>query len=663
MTECNNNCISFADFPPEHHSFSFASDAEILGVIEHFGFRPGQEPLERLLGTESILKLTYGFLAAMGIMDVAEAALPGRSFAQNLFLDIMHATSYDEARQIICERYCNHLQTLKRLLEAEFDKTVKDQDNILGFIPNPIIDEDKLRLYGQQLSDIELALNGEGHYATTAQVKMLLNYLHFGPDYYEQEFPRYGLSGLGNRIQLTEPDELQNKLVIFVTGFTSSWQTAAREAYAVAYKLGYDIDNIYLFSYSEACQEPLQLSAIYNRVFDFSPVAEILNKYYSELDTRPFNEALQAPEIAGLFQNDANLNFKNWVWGKRDNIDSDLSNKSAALAKQINKIAEIRGQNVHLNIIGISQGAAVVGGFLLQADPTTLAEPPGEYHLNKIPQGFIEKYALVISAHGGANLAEAYQEALIKRPWIMILRGLIQLIPKFRFPFSKVNNQQDFSYFAKELSLILDGRATRDLAISSQYTKRNYEALQGARLQETIERLNGITGIEIYAGNDDITTSLPLLTLPSTKRVRMVPGRHSAGIEGAGKEAVATHLVKYIHEFFQDLPARYSLDSDQLLYCGYVKKGLPDTFNDKIQEGVAKLKWSGDLPKVLLAFSRAKGATTLTGPSGIIDLHAQRYLYERFGQYGKLGQKLRKKLKLEPQDNLPTPIDFGFFKP
>ena len=78
MTECNNNCLSFADFPPEHHSFSFASDAEILGVIEHFGFRPGQEPLERLLGTESILKLTYGFLAAMGIMDVAEAALPGR---------------------------------------------------------------------------------------------------------------------------------------------------------------------------------------------------------------------------------------------------------------------------------------------------------------------------------------------------------------------------------------------------------------------------------------------------------------------------------------------------------------------------------------------------------------------------------------------------------
>src|SRR4051794_10984596 len=68
-----------------------------------------------------------------------------------------------------------------------------------------------------------------------------------------------------------------NNMVIYITGFRSNWRDACREAYSTVYKLGYKLEDIYVFNYQD--KPPLLLADVMSHnawfIGDFKILTEL----------------------------------------------------------------------------------------------------------------------------------------------------------------------------------------------------------------------------------------------------------------------------------------------------------------------------------------------------------------------------------------------------
>ncbi len=459
------------------------------------------------------------------------------------------------------------------------------------FLDHP--DKDYMLLLAQHLHDLKAALAGTGFHALTSEYKILVNFINLGLDYLDAfQTP---LTDPGTYRFSAPPD---NNLVVYVSGYHSDWQSATREAYSTAYKLGYALEDIYVFNYRE--KEPIQLSEIMGHnarfVGDFKVLLELEKSLSSD-------EKLDDPELLKYKDElwNSNPRLQNWTFTQQDNLNSSLLGNSIELGRQIKQIKAAR-PGKKINLMAISQGCAITVGFLLQKD--THRRYIFDIELAQV----IASYSIIISAHGGAFLSQAASFA--SKTGIII--DLIKPI-------------------AKEIG----AKITQDLAIDSDFTQATYAALADPI---TRERLKNVRGLEVYAANDDITTSMPLAMLPSTREVRMVTGRHGEIIVGTA-ESAGNKANKYIHNFLAG-KVYPDLKSDSLIYSGYLKKGLPDfdigaespiPIPDGVRQGLVPL---------------------LTGKSGVIDYDVLRQVFK----------DIREDFDLEIPKHWPKP-SFAAFRP
>jgi len=469
-----------------------------------------------------------------------------------------------------------YLETLKKQI-ASFELRYKiEREKVKGliltldparafqhFLDHP--DKDYMLLLAQHLHDLKAALVGTGFHAVTSEYKVLDNFIKLGLDYLNAfQTP---VIDPGTYRFSAPPD---NNLVMYTSGYHSDWQSATREAYSTAYKLGYALEDIYVFNYRE--KGPIQLAEVMGRNARFVGDFKVLLELEKSLNS---DDKLDDPELlqykAELWNSSPHL--QNWTFTQEDNLNSTLLGNATALGRQLKQIKAAR-PGKKINLMASSQGSAVTVGFLLQKD--THRHYIFDIELAQV----ISSYSITISAHGGAFLSQAASFAAKTG----IIMDLIKPI-------------------AKEIG----AKITRDLAIDSDFTQANYAALADPI---TRERLKNVRGLEVYAANDDITTSVPLAVLPSTSEVRMVTGRHEEIIVGTA-EGAGNKANKYIHNFLSG-KLYPDLKSDGLIYSGYLKKGLSDfdvgaespiPIPNEIRQGLVPL---------------------LTGKSGVIDYEVLR---------------------------------------
>jgi hypothetical protein len=414
-----------------------------------------------------------------------------------------------------------------------------------------IVDRNYLFLLKQHIEDLEniefpvdplAKLSGTFH-ALTTEYNVLRNCIQFGSGYI-QDYPVANLDPGFNRFNMP-PDQ---NLVIFVSGFKSSWDDAVREAYATAYKLGYPLEDIYVFNYGS--ETPLHLAEIIGKngryVGDFKLRYELLKMIKMEIGLKSSTSRQSGSPFAPKLD-DLNNKLSNFLFTEDNNLGGTLDSYAARLARNILYIKNERIEDIEngrkINLIGSSQGSAVVAGFLLGNYDSYNPGSEKDREINVL----LGKYALLISAHGGAYLAQAYSFVLKKTN---LLFSLVTMLVDFTRKYAT--------------SLV-----TRQLAIDSPFTQANYERAASAT------RLNNLEGIEVYAANDDVTTSLPMARLPSTKFIRMISGRHGEIITGLDEQA-GNKANKYIYHFLNKGIIYKNFESDLLIYSGYLKRGLPD---------------------------------------------------------------------------------------
>ena len=561
---------------------------------------PSQDPTSRLLDKLTTFDQTSSLL--MHDKDKIAA----------LITELQQAMDYEARRLILQQQYGAYRDILISQLEARYEQELNKKKGF-GFIKNLFspINVDYLLLLKQYLYDLKMAADGTGYHAITAELKILANYAYHGPDYFKP-FPEPPLDpGTTNRA-VAAPDQ---NIIMYVSGFNSDWQGAAREAYLIAYKLGYELSDIFVFSYVNKSDWPIQLSELIDRNGTFVGDARLLaDKQAATSKASPNDQELE--EL--LDKN--NKRLRHWNFSSTDNLQSSLYEKSQALATQLQHIKNnlpADQSDRRFNLICTSQGAAIGAGFMLQKNPAQT-----EFLMDAELNQFLDKYALFIGAHGGSYLAEARKLAgetgilvkLVENVAIFLSRWLPQL------------------EVVQSFKRTLDAPAARDLAISSDFTAGNYRALSPENLAETTAHLKSHKGIEIYHANDDVTTSVPLLPLPGTTEIRLMTGRHGVfPPAGLGDSSYAA-CNKYIYHYFltdkQPLP---SLESDQLIYCGYIKKGLADK-----QLPIDKITLPGILGWLhpILATERAKSFLIpfLTGQAGIVDYEVEQEVYKQLNR-------------------------------
>jgi hypothetical protein len=437
---------------------------------------------------------------------------------------------------------------------------------------------------------------------------------------------------------------------MYVSGFGSDWQGAVRESFLVGYKLGYKLSDIYVFSYAKNSHHPIRLSDMIDQSGVFVGDARLLTDLESSIaqaknatDKTQFEterDALLAKIDTAFYKDGRKLG--EWIFSSLDNFQSNLYDKAECLAAQLHAIKASlpdNQQDCKINLIGTSQGAAVVGGFLLQQNRAR-----NGYLLDETLNPFLNKYVLNIGAHGGAFMAEVKKIAG-QTGWLEgLVLNVLGLLARWFPQLEPVRNAR----------LLFLSQATQDLAISSDFIAANYAALDSeTNLAETRKRLVGHDGLEIYNANDDVTTSVPLLPLPSTTEIRMMPGRHGVPATGTGDGAYAA-CNKYIYQHLaSSSPAdrQPSLESDQLIYCGYIKKGLCDlpVRLDKLDLPVP-LRWLNSIlgsEKFQTSF-----IPLLSGQTGVIDYTVEEEIYKL----------LELKLKRTKPPYWPI-IEFNPFKP
>ncbi len=494
---------------------------------------PTGEPLQRRVND----KLVFGSDGKLlGLDNVAEwVAKAGNTYGERL--------------EAACQLYRRRLQeALSELAKQYADELEKDKGWQPSLDPTEIFehvidqaDKDYMLLLAQHLYDLEAAWNGTGYHALTAEFKILVNYIHYGLQYLLPYHEPPSDFATGRAIQ--RPD---NNLVIFLAGFLSSWSDAARGAYTMVYKLGYSMTDIYILNYK--ARGPLRLSDVMGRNARFVGAFKQLTEL-EKMEQAPGADKAELQRVKkALLENHQIL--KDWAFTAEENLATNLRDDAIELARQLGQIQQAR-PGKRINLVGSSQGSAVLAGFLLQKSASSTTQEGGNLMDDELDK-FVDKYALTISAHSGAFLAQADS--------IAIQSGVVVDLLKY------------FSH-------ILTAQMTLDLAIDSDFTQASLTAL---RDPATRARLSRHRGVEIHAANDDITTSLPLAPLPGTLEARMISGRHAEGNTGFGEGAV-NKAVKYIHNIFsptteEELDQRPALDleSDKLIYSGYLKKGLPD---------------------------------------------------------------------------------------
>ena len=561
---------------------------------------PSQDPTSRLLD-----KLTlYDDTSSLLMYDKDKVAA--------LIKELRQAQDYEARKLILQQQYGAYRDILMAQLEAKYDQELNKKKGF-GLIKNVFspLNVDYLLLLKQYLYDLKAAADGTGYHAITAELKILANYAYHGPDYLKP-FPEPPFDpGTTNRA-VAAPDQ---NILMYVSGFNSDWQGAAREAYLIAYKLGYELSDIFVFSYVDKSNWPIQLSEIMDRNGTFVGDARLLADKQAETTKADPNDQ----ELKDLLDRHVNR-LRQWCFSSTQNLQSNLYDKSQALAAQLHHIknslpADQPGRR--FNLICTSQGAGVGVGFMLQKNPAQT-----EFLMDSELNEFLDKYALFIGAHGGSYLAEARK--LAGETGI-----LVKLVENTATFLSRWLPQLDFVQSFKQT---LDAPATRDLAISSDFTAGNYRALAPGNLAEATAHLKNHQGIEIYHANDDVTTSVPLLPLPSTTEIRMMVGRHGVvPPPGMGDSSYAA-CNKYIYQNFlpgnKPLP---SLESDQLIYCGYIKKGLADK-----QVPLDNLPLPGLLGWLhpILATERAKSFLIpfLTGQAGIVDYEVEQEVFKELNQ-------------------------------
>jgi hypothetical protein len=600
---------------------------------------PAQEPLQRLLDELVIYNNNLSFFQHQPTEIAA------------LLQQIRQASTSNERLQLICEHYGKHLDWVIEQFETKRDQFLNKWQR-WKFLPTPLRrlllrpNRDYLLLLSQHLKDLKAAREGSGYHALTAELKILAGYALCGKKYLEP-FPLYDRDpGTTNRA-VKPPD---NNLIMYVSGFGSDWQAAVREGFMVGYKLGYKLSDVYVFSYATASRHPLRLSEVIDRSGVFVGDARLLTDLESSI-AQANNSAdktrFEAERDALLARIDT-LSYKDgrklreWIFSSLDNYQSNLYDKAECLAAQLHSIKDNLPQDQKdrkVNLVGTSQGAAILGGFLLQQNRAR-----NGYLMDEELNTFLNKYVLNIGAHGGAFLAELKIIAGQTGWLIGTILNLLNLLTRWFPQLEPVRNAR----------LIFLGQATQDLAISSNYIVANYTALDPRiSLAETKKRLEGHDGLEIYNANDDVTTSLPLLPLPSTTEVRMMPGRHGVMAAGTG-EGVYAACNKYIYQHLAGAgpnDRRPSLESDQLVYCGYIKKGLCD-----IPLKVDKLNLPAALAwlKPLLDSERFQTSIIpfMSGQTGVIDYSVEEEMYKL----------LELELKRTKPPYWPT-IRFNPFKP
>jgi hypothetical protein len=460
----------------------------------------------------------------MGIPNVAEWVLKaGQTHDERIETALaLYHQKLEEQIANFEQRYDEELQKIKGFFSS-WD-LLTDLERLLD---NP--DKDYLLLLGQYLKDLKAVQRGSGIHCLAAELKILLNYIHYGKAYLQPYQAAETDMDTGRAIEA--PDE---NLVMYASGYQSDWQSAVREAWYTAYKLGYPLRDIYVFNYSG--KGVLQLSEVVGRngrfVGDFKLILE-LDKKIHDADEKEKLALQQLREE--LLRNSPNL--QNWLFTRDDNLDSTLPQNALRLADQLREVIR-KNPGRKVNLIASSQGTAIMTGFLLQK------RADGAYIMDNELKQAIEKYAFTVPAFGGAYLAQARMVA-----------DQTGMLIKLASPFAKEVNAQ----------------ITQDLAINSDFTLATYAALQEP---DTLNNLAGLSGITVYAANDDVTTSIPLAHLPTTLETKMVDGRHTELAIGLG-DATVCKCNKYIHNSLSG-KIMFDLESDKLIYSGYLKKGLPD---------------------------------------------------------------------------------------
>jgi hypothetical protein len=477
--------------------------------------------------------------------------------------------SYQEKVEAACQLYQRALdEQIKKFRELYQQELDKKKGLQLSLNPAKAFehfldrhDKDYMLTLAQHIYDMEAAKAGKGYHALTAELKIVLNYLRSGQQYL-QPYPAPEADFATGRATQAPDDNI----VLYASGYRSSWTDAAREAYSCAYKLGYPLSDIYVFNYRH--KGPLCLGEVMGRnarfVGDFKLFYEVENRLHADPDDFDmhtiFEELLARSE-----------KLRDWTFTLDNTLNTSLRANAIALAQQVRQLKALHpGQR--LNLIGSSQGCAILAGFLLQKDEG------GRYLLDDELDQFVDKYALTLPSHGGAFLS--------------------QLSSMARQTGFVLNVLQSFS---RELQ----ATATLDMAIDSDYIQANYAALQDPH---TRSRLAKHRGVEVYAANDDLVSSLPLAPLPGTVETRMIDGRHVERETGTGEGAVAK-ANKYIHNVFCGVTG-LDLESDKLIHAGYLKKGLPD---------FDILPSSDLIPEAI----RREAVPFLTGRAGVVDYEVQ----------------------------------------
>ncbi len=411
--------------------------------------------------------------------------------------------------------YTDHLDQQIKLLEFKYRNEVgKEHD----FNPMEGADRDYALLLAQHLNDLKGARWGTKFNSTSAELKIVTNYLRYGTDYINGNYPKPSDNAQGR--PSTPPD---NNYVFYISGFNSRWENAVHDAYEHAYNSGYSLNKIYVFNYNTG--QPILLSDVLDeggntRMDEFGkPLI---------LDSQTFSS--------------------------QTNLNSSLKADALEAAQQLKIIQSQLAAGKRINLVGNSQGGAIAVAMMAQRDGDNFIMDDG---LNS----FIDKYAFTVSAQGGSYLAQA--AGMSGTSGLKLEAGPVQMQLSLLEILKMVDN-----------NAMLTARTLKDLTLDSDFIQANYAALQDPQVQV---RLKAHQGVEIYAGDDDITTSAALLSLPGSQ-VNYIGGGHQGIFGGANKSGEKGRKVndKIYNNFNQPNAEIPSLFSDQQQYYGYVKKGYPD---------------------------------------------------------------------------------------
>lgn len=411
--------------------------------------------------------------------------------------------------------YTDHLDQEIKQLELKYRNEVGKEHDL-----NPMegADRDYALLLAQTLNDMQGARWGTKLNSTSAELKIVTNYLRYGTDYINGNYPKP--SDNAQARPTTPPD---NNYVFYISGFNSNWENAVNDAYDHAYNSGYSLDKIYVFNYNSG--QPILLS-------------DVLDE----------GRNIRMDEFGKP------LILSSQTFSHETNLSSSLKADAMEAAQQLKIIQSQLAAGKRINLIGNSQGGAIAVAMMAQRDGDNFIMDDG---LNT----FVDKYAFTVSAQGGSYLAQAAAMSQAGSPTLAV--GSIQ-IPLSMLELLKLVSNND----------MLNAHTLKDLTLDSDFIQANYAALQDPQVQA---RLKAHQGVEIYAGDDDITTSASLLSLPGSQ-VTYVAGEHSGIFGGANKSGEKGRRVNdnIYNNFNQPDTETPNLFSDQQQYYGYVKKGYPD---------------------------------------------------------------------------------------